>query len=141
VVGPLARFLGGEVVRALEVDRVHALGLHELEHLECPRTFPLGRLEVGVVHDDVVVELVALDDLAPLDVPLAGRAEELLAEPGAADRVELVEGHRLRAGRDVELDRDRHQPESDDPGPDGRHGRLLDSAGFRPDRDARAEQS
>ena len=79
-----------------------------------------GSISVLRVREgDVLVlrDLVALHQLAPLDRPLAARAEDLLADPRAAAPVQQVEARGFRMGRRVEANRNRHQPKAHRPRP------------------------
>src|SRR5439155_593608 len=126
----LAAFVRAEVVRLLEVDRVHRRERHELRDVDDLRRLALQRLELLVADADVLVlrELVPADERRAVHDLVADRAEVLEFDAGAALGVEQVERDGLRRGGRVELDRDRDQPERDRPGPDRvcRH-RLHDS--------------
>ena len=104
----------------LEVHGVDPLEGDELVDVDRRARGRLDRTQLGVAEAHVAIarELVALDQLAPLDDALAGRTVELLADARAALLVQLVERRLLRARRDVEPDRDRDEAEADHPRPD-----------------------
>src|SRR5205823_2481698 len=105
-VGLLAALVGAEVVDVLEVDGVDPLEGHELVDVDGRAGRRLDRPELGVGEGDVALalELVALDQLVPLDDALAAGAVELLADARAALLVQQVEGRLLRLRGDVETD-------------------------------------
>src|SRR5690606_27887171 len=87
----------------------------ELHEVECLAAFDLGRLDLVVFEQNVVAlrHLVALDDLVAVN--RADPLDDLLVvDPLAARLVDLVELDRRPAlGRGVDLDRDRHERETD----------------------------
>src|SRR3989442_1162802 len=126
----LTALVGAQVVRLLEIDRVHRREWHELRDVDDLRRLALEALEllVGDAHVLVLRELVPADERRPVHDLVADRAEVLQLDAGAALGVEQVEGDGLRRRGRVELDRDRDQPERDRPGPGGVCGhRLHDS--------------
>ena len=128
-VGLLAALVGAEVVDVLEVDGVDPLEGHELVDVDGRAGRRLDRPELGVGEGDVALalELVALDQLVPLDDALAAGAVELLADARAALLVQQVEGRLLRLRGDVESYRDGDEAEADRLRRDGTrcHGGLL----------------
>ena len=114
-VGLLAALVGAEVVDVLEVDGVDPLEGHELVDVDGRAGRRLDRPELGVGEGDVALalELVALDQLVPLDDALAAGAVELLADARAALLVQQVEGRLLRLRGDVEPYRDGDEAEAD----------------------------
>src|SRR2546428_2597267 len=77
----------------------------------------------------VLLELVALHDLAPLDHLVVVRAVELLLDARPAGRVQQVERELLGVGRHVDADRDGHEPEADRPRADGAGWHAASFAG------------
>jgi len=114
----LAALVGAQVVRLLEVDRVHGGERHELGDVDDLGGLALERLDLLVREADVLVlgELVPLHDLAPVHHLVVHRAEHLLAEAVAALGVELVEADPARGGGGVELDGYGNEPERDGSG-------------------------
>ena len=117
-------------MRVLEVNRVDLVERDEL--LDLDRAVGLGlegaELLVGEGHEAILLELIALDDLAPLHHPLVTRAVELLPDAGPAVAVQHVERDLLGVRRHVHPDRDGDEPEADRPGADGARGH---SSSFR----------
>src|SRR5262249_1391548 len=106
-----------EIMRVLEVHRIHLRERDELLDVDRPVRLRLERAQLLVGERDVAVllELVALHELVPLNDPLADRAERLLTDARAALLVQQVERHGPRVCRDVETDRDGDEPEADRP--------------------------
>ena len=69
--------------------------------------------------------LVALDQVGAFDDLVVRRAVHLVLDPIAALFVKLVELHAFRAGRGVDLERDRHETERQGPRADGAGGHLA----------------
>jgi len=116
LVGAVAAFVGREVERFLEVDRIDRFARHELADLDRLRRLLFHRLQLVLGEEDVLAarELVSLDDLGAVDGPLVFRAEELLLDAIAAILVDHVEADPLRRlGGGEHLHRDRHETEGD----------------------------
>src|SRR5262249_50520324 len=119
---------------------------YELLDVDARARRRLERAQLLVREGDVLVllDLVALDQLAALDGALAARAVDLLSNARAAGLVEQVEAGGFGVRRYVELDGDRHQPEAHRPRPHRtrrhvlqesvRPGPMSIGAGRRPDR-------
>ena len=112
----LAALVGPEVVRALEVDRVHPRQRDELGDLDRLARLLRHGLDLVFGEDDVLVlgELVALHHLVPRDDLLVLGADVLLLEPGVTLAVKEVERHRrLRFAGGIEADGDGDEAERD----------------------------
>src|SRR5256886_10006667 len=114
---------GREAIRAVEVDGVDVLELHETEDLDRLRALERDRLEVGLLdeHELALRDLPALDELVGLDVALVERAPTLLLDRRAALAVQGAEGDVGPLGRQSEPDGDVDESEADGAVPDGPH--------------------
>jgi hypothetical protein len=125
-VRPLKIRLGRDVVRGLQIDRVHLGGIHELHHVDRAGAGRGSFVEGGVLHEDeATIPRVAAHQLLPLDLALALRAVHAVVDTTATDPVNLMEPDRERPGGDVQLDGDRDEAEGDDPLPDGHRAVYL----------------
>jgi hypothetical protein len=115
-----------EVVRLLEIDRVDLFGRHELQYLDglVGRDGQLGEILVGEDHHAAVLQLVALRDVAVLDLVAAHLADALVPDPAPILGVDLVEPEIVFLGRAEHPDGDSHQPERDGTSPHGSHSVL-----------------
>src|SRR5262249_31323154 len=140
----VAALVGTEVLRRLEVDRIDRFERHELVDVDARAGRGLERAQLLVGEADVLalLDLVAADELAPLDDPLVARAPDLLLDARAALAVQQIEGGGLRVGRDVEADGDRDEAETHRPRPHRarrhadqesvRAGAMSNRTGIRP---------
>ena len=113
-----------EVVGLREIDRVHLVERHELQHLDGPLTGERQVREVVVGEHDGLPgrQLVALGDLGVRHLLAVRLGDPLVADPAAVAAAHLMEGHVAFLGRAVELDRDRDEAEGDGALPDRSHG-------------------
>src|SRR5688572_11715872 len=117
------RAVGLEVVGLLELDRVDLVLVDELQDVDLPPGAQGHLVEVLVGEDDdlAVGQLVALGDVAVLDLFTVDRADPLVLDPSAVGRVDLVEADVLVLGRGVELHADADEAERHSPAPDRSH--------------------
>ncbi len=99
---------GIDLLKLDEFQDFHGLGRRRLDG---------GELLFFYQHILVFFVLVALHDLRPFDHPVAGRAEQRLAQARVAFLVQLVEVDALGAGCGEESQRNGNQPESQMPLP------------------------
>src|SRR3954454_5403928 len=118
-VRPDGRAVRLEVVGLLEVDGVDLVLVDELQHLDLAAGGQGKFLEVLLGEDDqlTVGQLVALGDVAVLDLFTVDRADPLVLHPAAVDDVDLVEPDVLVLGGRVELDADADEAERNRPAP------------------------
>ncbi len=118
-------------MRVLEVEGIDAGERHELVDVDGAVGLGLEGFQLLVREGDVAVllELVALHELAALDHLVVVRAVELLLDARAAGRVQQVERELLGVGRHEDADRDRHEPEAERPRADGASGHAASFAG------------
>ena len=103
-------------VRAVEVREVDVTGGDEVLDVDRLRGGRPGLVEVRVRHHDelALLVLVALGDVAPLDLDVLRAAIAPVVDGGGVRLVDLSEpDFRLTLGRRMEAHRDRHEPESD----------------------------
>src|SRR3954471_167652 len=126
-VRPDGRAVRLEVVGLLEVDGVDIVLVDELQHLDLAAGGQGKFLEVLVGEDDqlTVGQLVALRDVAVLDLFTVDRADPLVLHPAAVDDVDLVEPDVLVLGGRVELDADADEAEGNRPAPDRSHAAAF----------------
>ena len=126
--------LGLEVVGLLELDRVDLVLVDELQHLDLAAGAQRQVVEVLVGEDDdlAVGQLVALGDVAVLDLFAVDRADPLVLDPAAVGGVHLVEADVLVLGRGVQLHADADEAERHGPAPDRSHAAPSHRASGQP---------
>src|SRR5690349_10240588 len=114
MIGFLPGLFGNHEVRCVEVNRIDALGFHELENFHVVARRWRYALHLFVAYDyvSVFLDLVPLHQLASLYHSLAMRTVSLLLNPAATYFMNLVEADALCARRRVQPDRNRDQAES-----------------------------
>src|SRR5260370_37510620 len=85
--------VGGDVIRLDEIDAIDLIGIDERLQVDGPRRFDLNRLEVVLVEQDILpfVDLIALDDVAALDLIAGFLIDQLDPEAIVRRLVELIE--------------------------------------------------
>src|SRR5579884_686327 len=120
-IGFLGEIVGGDhVIGLVEIHRVDAVIVDELDQVERLAALELDALDLLGVEEDVVAfrDLIALHDLVLVDGTDA-RDDLFVFDPLARRLVDLMEldlGAASRGG--IEFDRDRHQRQPDLPSPD-----------------------
>lgn len=109
----LGRVTRAGVVGAVVEDRVDGGRVHELVQRHDLAAVAGGRLDLVVLEHDVLAlaDLVALDHLLVGDLAVLLGADAAVLDARAVAGVHLAEGHRLRLGGGVELDRHVDQAE------------------------------
>ena len=99
------------------------------QHLDLAAGAQRQLVEVLVGEDDdlAVGQLVALGDVAVLDLFAVDRADPLVLDPPAVGGVHLVEADVLVLGRGVQLHADADEAEGHGPAPDRSHAAPLPS--------------
>ncbi len=105
----------GQIVRSVEIHRVHVLEIDELLDLDGVPLLGLEPGELLLLDDDVLIgrDLEAARGLAEVVLFARVRAVELATQPAGAVRGHHVKVHLAIAHHRVELDRNIHETERD----------------------------
>jgi hypothetical protein len=89
------------IVRGVEIDRIDLVAVDEARKVDDLRAFDLQGLQLLVAdqHILIAVMFVSLGDLRPFDDLARLAVDQLLLQPVAGLRVDLVEADALRLGR------------------------------------------
>jgi hypothetical protein len=115
LVRPLRVLLRRDIVRRLQGERVNFGQVYELDDVDSARAGSLELVQLVVLENDVpAIDGITADQVITLDTALARRTEPVLTDPALALRVKEVGRDPEWTGGDMELDRDRDEPERDD---------------------------
>ena len=99
----------------IEVDRVDLVEVDEVGDLDRPGLLRVELLELVLGDHHVLLggDLVALDDVAVLDLLAVGLGDALVAHARAVGLAQLAEAHRLLRDGGIELHGHIEEPEAD----------------------------